>query len=444
MPLYHPSVYDFASPVPSYWEDTAPPFEGDVPLKDGESCDVAIIGGGYTGLSAAYHLTRDADMDVRVLEAGEIAWGASGRNGGFCGLHPSSMGYADHIRTYGLEEAKRYITSQVEAIELVRDLITQNGIEADLQGDGMFEVAHNARRFKDLKEEAELLSGTFDVPTRLLSAETFAEEGYNSTEQFGALWIGAGFGLHPLKFARGLGRLASEAGAHLHAHTRVIDWTKAGSTHVLSTARGTLRAKKIIVATNGFTQEALHPAFAGRLLPIMSNIFTTRPLSEAELSAHQWQTECPCSNTRNLLFYYRVLPDRRILFGARGDLTGHPDASQKMFRWLEKRFGEVFPEWQGIEITHFWRGLVCMASNATPALGALEDDPSVFYGMAYHGDGVAAAPWAGRELAALVMGTKSQKDLPRAVQGPPPHIPFPGLRRWYLRAALAYYRLKDL
>ena len=444
MSLYHPSVYQWSTPVESHWQATAAPFDGASSLRGTNACDVAIIGGGYTGLSTALHLRRQSKLDVRVLEAGQIAWGASGRNGGFCSLHPSSLGYEELIRSFGMAEAKRYVTSQVEAVNLVHSLIEDEQIEADIQGDGVFEVAHNARQFHHLQKEAELLSNSFNIPTRIVPAKIFAQEIYSSTEQYGALWKGVGFGLHPLKFARGLAAAAVTAGATLYAQARVLEWSKEQGQHVLRTDGGTLRAKQVVLATNGFTPEGLHPAFSGNLMPVMSNIFTTRPLTDAELSAQNWSTETPCSNTRNLLFYYRLLPDKRVLFGARGDLTGHPAASEKMYHWLRKRFGEVFPAWQAIETTHFWRGLVCMTANLRPAIGALEDDPSVFYGLAYHGDGVAAAPWTGQQIAHLVLGSKTAKDLPAPLRGPLPQIPFPALRRWYLRAALAYYRIKDM
>jgi glycine/D-amino acid oxidase-like deaminating enzyme len=444
MSLYHSSVFNWGAPVKSLWEETSSPFVGNSPLKDGDVCDVAIIGGGYTGLSTALHLTSEGHLDVRVLEAGHIAWGASGRNGGFCNLHPSSKDFVGLARTYGMAETKRYVASQVEAVDLVRSLINQENIDAAVQGAGVFEVAHNKRQFSHLRDEADFLEKEFDIPTRVLPADEFSDEVYSSTEQFGGLWTGIGFGLHPLRFARGLADVAERVGAKLHAHCRVVEWRKEGQHHVLTTPSGKLRAKQVVVATNGFTPDGLHPSFSGRLLPVMSNIFTTRQLTDDELAAQNWRTQTPCSNTRNLLFYYRLLPDNRFLFGARGDLTGHPDASQRMYQWMRKRFGQVFPAWQAVETTHFWRGLVCMARDLTPSIGALEDDPTVFYGLAYHGNGVAAAPWAGRELAKLVLRKTVVADLPSPLRGPIPKIPFPALRRWYLQAALAYYRVKDL
>jgi glycine/D-amino acid oxidase-like deaminating enzyme len=443
--LYHPSLYDHAQPVPSLWEalEVERPALGQ-PLGEEARCDVAVIGGGYTGLSAALHLARDHGVEVRVLEAGPIGWGASGRNGGLCCLAATKLTIAAMIDRFGLEETKRFYGAQLDGIDLVRSLGQDEDIDFEASGDGNLTVAHKPSRFQDLEEEAEALTGLFGIETKLYDKVSFTEIGYDSQEQFGALHVAAGFGLNPLRFALGLGQAAARRGAMLHPGSRVLAWTKEGGEHLLSTSGGRLRARQVIVATNGFTPEDLHPAFGGRLLPVISNIITTRPLSAAELAAQSWITESPVCNTRELLFYFRMLPDKRFLFGARGDLTGRPEHGARMGRWLARRLGQVFPAWREVPIEHFWRGLVCMTRTLAPSIGRLAEDPTVWYALGYHGNGVNTAPWAGRLLARLIAGQASlEASVPAVFAGLPAGFPLAGLRLWVLRGAQAYYRFQD-
>ena len=441
--LFHPDLYRFDEPAPSYWEATGPSIEC-APLEDDARCDIAIIGGGFTGLSAALHLARDHGADVHVLEAGHIGWGASGRNGGFCCLPATKLSVSQMTQRHGEEETRRFFREQIEGMQLVESLSESEAIDLDAQGDGNYEVAHHPKAIPHLHEYAQALQSRFGIPTRRLDRDEFAACGHGGTEQFGAIHIQAGFALHPRKFVVGLAQAAQRRGAHLYSGSEVVSWTKDGDWHRLRTGRACLSARKVIVACNGYLPDGLHEAFDRRTLPVLSNIVVTRPLEPAQIEAERYSTYAPCLNARNLLFYYRLLPDRRFLIGARGDLTGSPDKGEQKQKWIGERLGEIFPSWAGVQTEYFWRGLVCMTRKLTPSIGVLDEDDTVAYGFGWHANGVNTAPWAGKQLAMLVAGAnKPVANVSAPMRGLPARFPSNFARVWGLKLAYAYYWMRD-
>ena len=452
MPFFDQSLYRFALLQPSWWEaDTDQSLRvATNPLSESATCDVAIIGGGYTGLSAAYHLAKDYGVDVRVLEAGRTGWGASGRNGGFCCMGGTMLSTAWQIRKFGLDEVRRYHTCQAEAVDLVRSIIAEEHISAEPVGDGEMVVAEKPSHYESLKRDCEFQREQLGLQTEMIPKEEFRDRIYDAPHQHGALLQKPGFGLHPLKYCHGLARAASERGAGLHECSEVVSWRKEGARHFLETkSGGELKANHVFVACNGFMPEHLNKNIAGRVLPLQSQIIVTRPLTKDELEAHSWKTFVPAINSRNVYFYYRLLPGNRFMIGGRAGQNGTEQEAGRKAYDLQESMASLWPEWRSVEIEFTWRGLVCFTSGLRPSIGRLPDDPSVSLAYGYHGNGVNNATWAGRELAKW-FATGNLKDqtvpdhLPALARGLSPKFPLPSFRQKIVKAGIGWHRLMDM
>ncbi|MEC9344206.1 MAG: FAD-dependent oxidoreductase, partial [Pseudomonadota bacterium] len=236
MPLYHASAYDTTQTVPSYWEASAPPLAFSPDRCVGRTdCDVAIVGGGYTGLSAALALARDHGMHAVVLEAGSLGWGASGRNGGFCSAGAAKLPYGAMIRRYGLDDTRAFHDALRASVEHVRGFLSRHGVDAQATRGGDLRLAHSASRINALRAEADFMNATFGLDQRFLARGELAERGYHGLQFHAGLLDPEAFGLHPLRYLRGLAEAARTAGATLFAHSAVIDWRREGKGHLLKT-----------------------------------------------------------------------------------------------------------------------------------------------------------------------------------------------------------------
>jgi glycine/D-amino acid oxidase-like deaminating enzyme len=443
MPLVHADALHFDLPVASYWEDSADPLNLDLkPLAGNATCDIAIIGGGFTGLSAALELAQSG-QDVCLLEAGPIGWGASGRNGGFACIGSHKLAYSKMIARYGRDETRAFYAAMKESVALVGDISQRHAIDIWRTCEGEVTLAHLPSRAAELVEEQAFYRQTFGEENRVLSRDDLKAEGLAGPEFHGGLKGPIGFGVHPLNYVRGLARAAHGAGATLHPRSRVIHWREEKAGHLLETAGGSLRARKVLVATNGYTPEDVSSRHAGRLLPALSNIIVTRPLSDAERQAQGWTSHDLAYDSRNLLHYFRLLPDNRFLFGGRGG-TDSSDAAAAAYRtYLTQSFHRMFPAWAGVEITHFWRGFVCLAYDLVPYVGPLDDRQTVWTALAYHGNGVAMGTWSGRAAARLMTGRSGKTEVPAIITRRLARFPLPAFRPLYLKGAYLWFNWQD-
>jgi glycine/D-amino acid oxidase-like deaminating enzyme len=439
----HPQAFHFERPVDSYWEASAPPLKIAMPpLSGSENSDVAIIGGGYTGLSAALELASQG-LDVHVLEAAEPGWGASGRNGGFSCIGSHKRSYASMISDYGLDGTQAFYHAMKESVALVRQLCTEHQIDAKIIGEGEITLAHLPNRLEEFRAEQTFMRKTFGEESEILSSADLKSRGLWGPEFHGGLLGRTGFGIHPLRYLRGLAAAAVRAGAVIHSQSRLTRWEETSNGHVLTAGGGILKAKRVLVATNGYTPEDVSTRHAGRIMPALSNIIVTRPLSKAELQAQGWTSHVMAYDSRNLLHYFRLLPDNRFLFGGRGGTDASNAGAEPMRQALTATFHRLFPAWANAEITHFWRGFVCLAYDLVPYLGPLDEKKTVWTAIAYHGNGVAMGTWSGRAVAQLMTGKKKAGDVPNVITRRLAKFPLPAFRPFYLKGAYLWFGWQD-
>jgi sarcosine oxidase len=377
----------------SLWDITAPRPDPAPPLQGTLRAQCAIVGAGFTGLSAALHLA-EAAHDVVVLDSERPGWGASGRNGGqvIPGLKDDPESLA---QKFGETEGARLAEAVGRGPDLVFSLIDRHAIPCDAMRAGWLQPAVSPATLRMLDRRARQWQH-FGAKTRLLDAAETARL-IGSSHYKAALLDPRGGTLQPLAYARGLARAARKAGARLFSESRVLRLTRTGEIWRVDTARGAVEAETVILATNAYADD-LHPALRRSVVAIPSFQVATEKLSHNVIATILPEGHA-ASDTNRLLRYFRR-HDGRLLMGARGAFT-HPPPRALLAR-MQSAIADIYPQAAGAELHYAWGGMVAVTPDHLPHLHELE--PGLLAGLGYNGRGVAMATLMGQMLAHRTLG----------------------------------------
>jgi glycine/D-amino acid oxidase-like deaminating enzyme len=431
----------------SFWARSYGEYHPSPPLAGHVSVDVAIIGGGFTGLSSAIEFKRDnPGATVAVLEAAVVGYGASGRNGGF------------NMKLFGLEpevtklrwgrqrtiESHRYAQ---RAVAWVKRLIEENGLDSDYRHTGMFRVSYSGSQLERLQRTCRLMQDLgLDDDVSFWAQDQLRDE-FRTDRYIGALYERETGILNPCKHVRELKRLAVGTGATVYEQSPVDLISRSAGTIRLQTPGGKVTAGKLVVATNAYTRSLKGlPKLRARQLPMWTFQVVTAPLSPAQWESIGWKNEQSFEDNRQLVHYFRPTADGRITMGG-GDITTPSgesfdhDFAPRIWRHCEDHLKWIFPQLRDVPFEYRWGGPVSVNLDMTPEIGLLGDE-RVIYSTGCIGHGVSLTHLNGRLIADLLSGKKTElSDFwivnRRAVPWPPEPLSFlgrqvlhKGLRLW--------------
>jgi len=418
----------------SYWAATATPGPLTPPLEGDRTTDVCIVGGGFTGLSAALHL-GEAGVDTVLLEAAEPGWGASGRNGGQI-IPGFKAERSELVRRLGEASGERLVTWSGSFVDFTLDLIRKQAIECQAGQPGWIQPAHSHTTMVAFTKRVE------EWQARGASVEIL---GAHETERLlgtgwykGAVLDRRGGRLHPLSYSRGLARAAQQGGATIHGHSAVQNIMRNGSRWRVKTALGAVVADQVIICTNAYSGMAgeFWPALAQSVVPVPSYMIATRPLSSNLLGSILPEGHT-AADLKRLTNHFRIEADGRLLFGGRGSLTEGDDRTKSAH--VVAKMIELFPQLANTELEYFWSGNVALTMDHVPHLHQLA--PGVLAALGCNGRGVGMGTAMGKVLSDLATGRPHQ-DCPVPIT-PVRAIPFHRVRLPAMQATVWWKALRD-
>jgi len=423
----------------NYWLTTVQMPEIAATQPSLESADIAIIGAGYTGLSAALSLAKRG-ANVVVLESETVGWGASSRNGGMV-LTGLKLGVNQLVSKYGRELTRRMYAASLATIDVVERIVHDEKIACDFARCGHLEVACKQAHFNDYSRQVEVIAREFDHRLRVVSRDELRSE-IGSEIYYGGMVDEISGGLNPARYVAGLASAAIRAGAKICERTRLQNIQRESrgghAGFKLNTSRGALWARNVFVGTSGYTGAAT-PALRKKVIPIGSFIITTEVLPDAlatELSPRNRQIY----DSKNYLHYYRLTPDNRMLFGGRAAFFPETDQTiRDSAEILRRGMIEVYPQLRNTKIEYAWGGTVDFCFDMMPHAGQID---GIYFALGYAGHGVAMSTYQGQKMAEWIADGKTDN--------PFTEIKFPGApfriyngKPWFLPFAGAYYKILD-
>src|SRR5215470_14617476 len=385
----------------NYWLDTVREPAHGVGGALLESTEVAVVGAGFCGLAAARALAKRG-VKVTVLEAETLGWGASCRNGGMV-LTGLKLPVPTLITRYGRELVQRMYAASLESIDLVEQIVKEEAIACSFSRCGHLEVACKRAHFDAYAEAAARVKREFNHELRIIPKGELRRE-IGSDIYFGGLVDETSAGVNPAQYVAGLAKAAQHAGAALFDHTRVLGVKQQRSAGArcfrVETSRGALEAKEVLLASGAYTTSAT-PALRKKVIPIGSYIIATEPLP-ADLARELSPRNRMIYDSKHFLFYYRLTPDNRMLFGGRAAFFPETESTiRQSAEILRQGMIHVYPQLRDAKVEYVWGGTLDFTFDVMPHAGRLDD---MYYAAGYAGHGVAIGTYLGTKIAGLICG----------------------------------------